>query len=384
MNTRVTEMSTGEAEALDITAEQAASAPQARALPATAAAQPAAPKPAARKRSSRRLLLMVSVPLVIAAAGAWFWFSGGRYVATDNAYVQQPMVSLSADVAGRVVEVSVHDNEDVKAGAKLFAIDPEPYRIALRQADAALATARVNVEQLRVAYGTAHAQLKSAEATLEIRKTALDRQASLANKGLTAEAALDDVKLAYENAQNAVALAKQQVDGAVAALAGNPDIATDDHPAVRSALAARDTAARNLDKTTVLAPADGVISQVGSLNVGQFVAAGTTIASLVESGQTWIEANYKETQLSGIRAGMPVSVEIDAYPGVSFTGKVESIGAATGSQFALIPTQNATGNWVKVTQRVPIRISVAGDADAHVLRAGMSAVVTVDTGAAKG
>jgi len=181
-----------------------------------------------------------------------------------------------------------------------------------------------------------------------------------------------------------VALAKQQVDGAVAALAGNPDIATDDHPAVRSALAARDTAARNLDKTTVLAPADGVISQVGSLNVGQFVAAGTTIASLVESGQTWIEANYKETQLSGIRAGMPVSVEIDAYPGVSFTGKVESIGAATGSQFALIPTQNATGNWVKVTQRVPIRISVAGDADAHVLRAGMSAVVTVDTGAAKG
>ena len=383
MNTRAIEMSTGKAEALDITAEQAASVPQAPMAKTATAAQPAAPPPA-RKRSSRRLLLMVSVPLAIAAAGAWFWFSGGRYVATDNAYVQQPMVSLSADVAGRVVEVSVHDNETVKAGDKLFAIDSEPYRIALRQADAALATARVNVEQLRVAYATAQAQLKSAEATLGIRRTALDRQASLADKGLTAEAALDDVKLAYENAQNAVALAKQQVDGAAAALAGNPDIATDDHPAVRAALAARDAAARNLDKTTVLAPADGVISQVGSLNVGQFVAAGTTIASLVESGQTWIEANYKETQLAGIRAGMPVSVEIDAYPGVSFTGRVESIGAATGSQFALIPTQNATGNWVKVTQRVPIHISVAGDGDAHALRAGMSAVVTVDTGAAKG
>ena len=383
MNTRVTEMSAGEAEALDITAEQAASAPQAPAARTAIASAPAA-RPAAKKRSSRRLLLMVSVPLVIAAAGAWFWFSGGRYVATDNAYVEQPMVSLSADVAGRVVEVSVHDNEKVKAGDTLFAIDAEPYRIALRQADAALATARVNVEQLRVAYGTAKAQLKSAEATLAIRKTALDRQAALANKGLTAEAGLDDVKLAYESAQNAVALAGQQVEGAVAALAGNPAIATDDHPAVQAALAARDVAARNLEKTTVLAPADGVVSQVGSLNVGQFVAAGTTIASLVESGQTWIQANYKETQLAGIHVGMPVEVEIDAYPGISFSGKVESIGAATGSQFALIPTQNATGNWVKVTQRVPIRISVAGDGDAHVLRSGMSAVVTVDTGAAKG
>jgi membrane fusion protein (multidrug efflux system) len=382
MNTRVTEMSAGEAEALDITAEQAA-APQARTPEQAAAPRPAAPQPQKKKRSSRRLLLMVSVPLVIAAVGGWFWLSGGRYVETDNAYVQQPMVSLSADVSGRVVAVLAHLNDRVKAGETLFKLDPEPYEIALRQADAALAAARVNVEQLRVAYATAQAQLKSAEETLTIRKAALDRKESLADQGLTAEAGLDDVKLAYQSAANAVALARQQVEGAAAALGGDPQIATDDHPSVRAALAAREAAARNLAKTTVVAPADGIVSQVGSLNVGQFVATGTTIASLVETGSTWIEANYKETQLAGIQAGMPVAVEIDAYPDVAFTGRVESIGAATGSEFALIPTQNATGNWVKITQRVPVRISVEGDGS-HVLRAGMSAVVTVDTQPAKG
>lgn len=369
MNTRVTETAQDEAQALDITPEQAA------------APRPAAPQ--TKKRSPRRLLLMVSVPLAIAAVGGWFWFSGGRYVETDNAYVQQAMVSLSADVSGRVVAVSAHLNDRVKAGETLFKLDPEPYEIALRQADAALAAARVNVEQLRVAYATAQAQLKSAEETLAIRKAALDRKESLANQGLTAEAGLDDVKLAYQSAANAVALARQQVEGAAAALGGDPQIATDDHPSVRAALAAREAAARNLEKTTVVAPADGIVSQVGSLNVGQFVATGTTIASLVETGSTWIEANYKETQLAGLKAGMPVSVAIDAYPDATFAGRVESIGAATGAEFALIPAQNATGNWVKVTQRVPVRISVEGDGS-HVLRAGMSAVVTVDTKPARG
>lgn len=371
MNTRVTETAEDAAEPLDITAEQAAAPP-----PAAVAEPP-------RKKSSRRLLLMVSLPLVIAAAGAWFWLSSGRYVSTDNAYLQQAMVSVSPDVAGRVVSVAVRANHAVKAGDTLFSIDPEPYRIALRQADAALAAARVNVEQLRVAYATAKAQLDSAEATLEIRKAALDRSLSLANKGLTAEAALDDVRLAHQSAAAAVALAKQQVVAAVAALAGGPQIATEDHPTVLAALAAREAAARNLEKTTVTAPADGIVSQVGSLNVGQFVAAGTTIATLVETGSTWIEANYKETQLAKIKSGLPVSIEIDAYPDQTFSGKVESIGAATGAEFALIPTQNATGNWVKVTQRVPVRISVQDDGR-RALRAGMSAVVTVDTTPAKG
>ncbi|MEQ1901246.1 MAG: HlyD family secretion protein [Devosia sp.] len=315
---------------------------------------------------------------MLAGVGGYFWLSGGRYVDTDNAYVQQAKVALSADVAGRVAEVDVIDNQVVKAGDVLFTLDPEPYRIALSQAEAALAAARVNVEQLRVAYGTANAQLTAAQSTLAIRQDAFDRKQALVTQGSASDAALDDVKLALQAAQTQVNLAEQQLASATAALSGDPQIVTDDHPAVRAALAARDAAARNLEKTTVLAPADGVVSQVASLNVGQFIATGTTIASLIETGNTWIEANFKETQLATLTPGLPVDVTIDAYPGVRFTGHLVSIGAATGAQFALIPAQNATGNWVKVTQRIPVRISV-DDAEGKVLRAGMSAVVAVDT-----
>lgn len=345
---------------------------------AAAPADGAATEPAKPKRS-RRLLLMVSVPLVLAIGGGWFWLSGGRYVETDNAYVQQHMVAVSPDVAGRIVSVAVHENQVVAAGDTLFSIDPVPYRIAFDQANAALAAARVNVEQLKVAYGTARAQLEAAQQTLDIRQAEYDRKQSLATKGLAADSTLDDVRLALQQAQTNVALARQQVAGAAAALAGAPEAATDAHPAVRAALAQVETAERNLASTTVVAPAAGVVSQVGNLNVGQFVATGSTIATIVATGEAWIEANFKETQLATLAAGQPAEVSIDALAGVKCEGDVESIGAATGSQFALIPAQNATGNWVKVTQRLPVRIHVVCP-DAARLRAGMSANVSVDTG----
>ncbi len=376
MNARVTEPGPGEATPVSLDQPKPAMA-------APAAASAAAPEtaPPAKKRSGRRLALMISVPLVLAAVGGYFFLSGGRYVETDNAYIQQPKVAISADVAGRVISVAVRDNESVTAGQVLFALDPEPYQIALDQANAALASARVNVEQLRVAYATAKAQLEAANATLGIRQEEYDRKAALTQQGISANASLDDARLALQNAQTQVSLGTQQLASAAAALAGNPQIVTDEHPAVRTALAAVAGAERNLAHATVVAPADGIISQVASLNVGQFVATGTTIASLIETGQTWIEANFKETQLSALEPGMPVEVKLDAYPGVAFEGRLESIGAATGAQFALIPAQNATGNWVKVTQRVPVRIEVT-HTDGMTLRSGMSAIVAVDTKAA--
>jgi membrane fusion protein, multidrug efflux system len=351
--------------------------------PAVAAAPaPAAPVEAPKKKSRvRRNVLMFGLPLVLAVGGGYFYLNGGRYVDTDNAYVQQVKVSLSADVAGRVTEVDVAENQQVTAGAVLFKIDPEPYRIALAQADAALASARVNVEQLRVAYSTAQAKLTSAQQTLELRQSEYDRQKALVDQGTSAKASLDDVNLSLQTANSSVLLAEQELAGSVAALAGDPQIAVDAHPAVLTALAARDVAARNLEKTTVLAPADGVVSQMASLNVGQFVATGTTIASIIRSDNTWIEANFKETQLDGLKSGLPVEVSVDAYPGVSLHGTVDSIGAATGSQFALIPAQNATGNWVKVTQRITVRVKLDDRENEALLRAGMSAVVAVDTGA---
>jgi membrane fusion protein (multidrug efflux system) len=374
MSARNTESKSGEAEIIEMPLAE-------KPAPQTEAPKVEAPAPAPKKRNGRRIAILVSVPVLLAAIGGYFYLTGGRYQDTDNAYVQQAKVSISADVAGRITSVAVHDNQVVKAGDLLFTIDPEPYRIALAQSDAALATARVNVEQLKVAYGTANAQLTAAQSTLTLRQAAFDRKNALVQGGNASDATLDDVKLALEGAQNAVIAAQQQVASTVAALTGNPQIATDAHPAVQAALASHDAAARNLSKATVIAPADGIVSQVSSLNVGQFIATGTTIASLVETGETWIEANFKETQLSAISIGMPVDVSLDAYPGVKFEGHLDSIAAATGAQFALIPAQNATGNWVKVTQRVPVRISVT-PIDGKTLRAGMSAVVAVDTKAA--
>lgn len=347
--------------------------------PSQAAAAPAAAPAPAKPKRGRRYVLMFGVPLVLAVAGGYFYLTGGRYIDTDNAYVQQSKVAISADIAGRVISVAVRENQTVKAGDTLFTLDPQPFQIALDQANAALASARVNVEQLRVAYGTAQAKLAAAQSTLEIRQRELDRQNSLAGKGVSTAATVDDTTLAFQNAQSAVTLAQQEVANATAALAGNPEIKTEEHPTVRTALAAKDNAERNLSKTSVVAPADGIISQVASLNVGQFVGAGTTIASLVETGDTWVQANFKETQLADLINGQPAEITVDAYPGLKLKGHVDSIGAATGAEFALIPAQNATGNWIKVVQRIPVKIKVDEDS-ASILRTGMSAVVAVDTG----
>ena len=374
MNARVNPPAPGEAQPVVLPTPEATK-PAAPAASA-AAAPPAAP--AKKKRSPLRLVIMLAVPVVLVGGGAYFWLTGGRYVETDNAYVQQNKISISSDVAGRIATVAVSDNQLVKAGDVLFTIDPQSYQIALSQADAALATARVNVEQLRVGYATANAKLEAARATLAIRQKEWDRASNLQQQGISAESSLDDSRLALQQANSNVALEEQDVASATAALGGDPNIKTDDHPAVRAALAARDVAQRNLDKTTVHAPAAGIVSQVGSLNVGQFINTGSTIATLVETGDIWVEANFKETQLVGLKTGMPAEVTIDAFPGVKFEGQVASIGAATGAEFALIPAQNATGNWVKVTQRIPVNITIDG-ASLDNLRAGMSAVVNVDT-----
>jgi membrane fusion protein (multidrug efflux system) len=381
MNARVTEPKAGEATVVNIPrAEKGQPKSEAPAPQSPAQPQAAAPQaPARKKGGSRRLVLMIAVPLVLVVGGAWFWLTGGRYEDTDNAYVQQAKVSLSADIAGRITAVNVGENQAVKAGTVLFTIDPQPYQIALDQANAALASARVNVEQLKVSYGTAQVQLNAAQQTLNIRQATYDRQSALVKQGVNSNSALDDSKLALQGAQAALDQARQQVAAATAALAGDPQIETDKHPAVLAALAAVESAQRNLGKTKVVAPADGIVANVANLNAGQFVAAGTTIASLVETDGTWIEANFKETQLADMKVGQPASVSIDAFPG-KIQGTVESLGAATGSEFSLIPAQNATGNWVKVVQRIPVRIKLTADAEETLLKTGMSATVAVDTG----
>jgi membrane fusion protein (multidrug efflux system) len=322
---------------------------------------------------------MLSLPVALAVGGGIMWITGGRYVTTNNAYIHQPLVQVSADIAGRIAEVDVTENENVAAGTVMFKLDPKPYKIALDQANAALAAAQLQVTQLRAAYATAEAKLKAAQSLADISQREYERQKSLQSRGVASQSAVDSAHSAALSAENSVSLAQDGVSAAAAALGGNPQLATEDFPAVRAAMAQRETAQRNLSLATVKAPVPGVVSQVDSLNVGQYVTPGMLVASLVQTDKTWVEANFKETQLAGLKVGQPVTVAPDTYSGLKLAGKVQSIGSATGSQFSLIPAQNATGNWVKVVQRVPVRISVT-PVKGMPLRDGMSVNVSVDTG----
>ena len=375
MNARVTQPVQGEAQVVKLPAN--AEAPN-RGAEAPKPVEAAAPQPP-KKKGSKRLIAMIAVPLILVIGGGYFYLNGGRYEDTDNAHVQQPIVSVSPDISGRITEIDVKENQYVKAGDTLFKMDPAPFRIALDQANAALASARLNVEQLRVNYATSQTKLGTDQQTVVIQQRAQDRNNDLATKGVTTAATVDQGLLALQQAQQSVALDQQAVQGALAALDANVNLKTDDHPAVKMALAAVESAQRNLTKTTVTAPGPGVISQIPIFNVGQYVAAGITIVSLVKTDSSWVEANFKETQIETIKTGQPVTVVLDSYPGNKLRGTVQSLGAATGAEFSLIPPQNATGNWVKVVQRVPVRIDFSGNPD-QPLRSGMSAEVTVDTG----
>jgi len=333
-------------------------------------------------KKSPKKLLMAALPAALIAAGGWVWLDSGRYESTENAAVQQARISVASDISGRVTEVFVADNAVVKAGQPLFRVDPEPYKIALAQADAALAQARLGVAQLRAAYRLAVAQEKVAQDAADYLAAELTRQQAITGRGAGTESALDAARHDASSAEESLVAARQGVEAALAALGGDPEVKTDAHPSVMAAQTARDKAAYNLGLTEVKAPADGVVYKADSFKPGQFVAAGSALFSLVETGDTWVEANFKETQLGHMAPGQKAVVEFDTFPGQEFDAVVSALGAGTGAEFSLLPAQNATGNWVKVTQRVPVMLRLVPGADVPALRTGLSAAVTVDTKAA--
>jgi membrane fusion protein (multidrug efflux system) len=325
-----------------------------------------AAKDAKPKRNLMRLAIMLIVPALLLIAGGYYWLVSNRYVSTDNAAVKQDIVGISAQVSGPVVEVAVRENQRVKQGDLLFRIDPAPYRVALLQAEAQLAAARLQTSQLSTQAAGTGADIVGAEADLAIKRRALARQSALLAKGFTTRADYDDAVSEVRKSETELADARARAANANAALAPG------EQPSIAQAQAAVAKARLDLSRTELRAPSDGIIANADRLQVGQTVVQGVAMLSLVRGNQAWVEANFKERDLDRMKVGQKVKIDIDAYGGEAFDGHVASIGAGTGSEFALIPAQNANGNWVKVTQRVPVRIAFDGRPDRPMI-AGLSA-----------
>ncbi|WP_248805564.1 HlyD family secretion protein [Pseudomonas sp. MWU13-2100] len=353
-------------------------------IPASQSFEHPGPNPAGgliRKPLRERLrpLLMVGVPVLFAAVGYARYLAGEPYVTTDNAYARVAKASVNARVSGQVVEIAVEDNQPVRKGQVLFRIDPQPLQIAVNRAEAQLSVARLRIQGLKANYRQQQAELQSARELAGFdQKEFARKQALLATEFVSRalyERADTDLKVARQH----VASIEQQIASTVVALNGNPDIEVDSHPAIREAKAQLDEARLYLSYATVYAPDDGIVAKVDDLQVGNHVSSGAPAFALL-SRRVWVEANFRETEVSHMHPGQAATIRIDTYPGHAFKAHVTSMSPGAGADFALLPPENATGNWVKVVQRVPVRLELdQADPDLP-LFSGTSATVRVDTG----
>jgi membrane fusion protein, multidrug efflux system len=339
---------------------------------------PAAPAAKTRLQRMRRPLILAA-PVLVLALGAYFYFTAGRYQTTDDAYTQAATISISSNVAGRVREVDVHDNEFVKHGDTLFRLEDDSFRIAVNDAKAKLASTKMRVASLKSTYRQRRVELQAALDTQKFAQQQKDRQSRLLGSGIASQTQFDQASHALDVALQQVASAQQQIAVALSDLDGQPDIAPEKHPLVEQAQAVLDRAELDLSYTVITAPADGVVAKVEQLQVGDYIAASTPVFALVSVQDIWIEANFKEVQLAHMRPGNTATVTIDRFPNRHFTGVVTSVSPSTGSQFSLLPPENATGNWVKVVQRVAVRLQLTDMPASFPLQAGLSADVSVDT-----
>ena len=347
------------------------------ALVAGPIARNAGPLERKRKRNWSKLAVMLSVPLLLAGGVGWYFYANAHYVSTDNAYVQQDKVSISAELTGRVVSVGVRENQHVNAGDLLFRIDAQPYRIAVQQAEAAIAAADVKVVGMETDLSTKGADIATARASLAYAQEQYNRENELMRRGFSTRARMDLMTQGMAAARGGLANAQGEATKARAALATS-QIAPGVNPAVLAAQVQKQQAQYNLARTEVRAPVSGVVSKADRLLDGQMMMSGLPAVTIVVSDKSWIAANFKETDLDHMRVGQPAEIEIDAYPDMKLKGHVASIGGGTGSEFSVLPAQNANGNWVKVTQRVPVRIAI-DTVPGRPLIAGLSTHVTIDT-----
>ncbi len=338
--------------------------------------------PAAAPRRKRRLLrvaLLLLGPLVLLIGGAYFYITGARFVSTDNAYVKADIAAISPEVSGRVVTVAIANNDPVKTGQVLFRLDDQPFRLALAQAEAQLKTTHDDILAQQASYRQKKVEIEMAQQNIDFYERELGIYDKMAKNNLVAQTQVDEAHHNLTVAQQQLPALQQEAAGILAQLGGEADGAPEQNARYLAAQAARGQAALDLARTEVHAPANGTIANL-TLRPGDYVKTGTPIFSLVETDHLWVEANFKETDLTHVLAGQPATVTVDTYPGVTWQTRVGSISAATGAEFALLPPQNSSGNWVKVVQRIPVRLEIAGRSDQPPLRAGMSAAIAIDTG----
>lgn len=339
-----------------------------------------------KERNLTRPILMIGGPLLVAIVAGYFWLTGGRYVSTDDAYVHAAKLMVSAEVSGVVSEVDIHEGQVVKAGDVMFKIDRKPFEIALANAKANLANTGLSVESMKQDYRRMLGDIDAQRAQVALAQSNLARIEPLLKKRFVAPAAYDNARFSLDAEQKKLTSLQETANAQLAKLGGNQNVDPTSHPQYEQAKAAVDEAQRQLDKTVVRAPFDGIVTQSSGLQPGVYIVSSmasfspTAAVGLVSTDRLWIDANVKETDLTYVKPGDKVDVTIDTYPGRTWNATVESIGAASGAEFSLLPSTNSSGNWTKVVQRIPVRVHIERAEGDPILRAGMSATVEIDTG----
>ena len=351
-------------------------------LPAETSPAEVSDRPTSRRRSfGRRLLravLLIAVPAAALTGGAWLYASTGRYVTTDNAYVKSDKITVSSDISGRVVEVLVGDNQPIAAGQVLFRTDRRPFEITVAEAEAEMRRVRTRLKALRSDYREAQSAMAEASTRLALLDHQYERYSKLVEKGVVTSAKYEEIEFDRQAAGQRVTALRERINGVLIELGGSMDMPVEKHPLYLKAQARKDRALLDLAYTEVLSPGDGIVSNM-NLQVGEYVEAGRPVFLIVAAQTPWLEANLKETQLGHVEIGQTATFELDAYPGLEWRATIESIAPATGAEFALLPPQNSSGNWVKVVQRVPVKLRILPNATGRELRTGMTATVRIDT-----
>jgi membrane fusion protein, multidrug efflux system len=331
-------------------------------------------------RRSFRMILLVVAPAIAAVAGVAFYLTGGRYISTDNAYVGAQKVLITPDISGKVSRVVVREGQHVQPGDILFEIDAEPFRLALEQAQAKLAGVRVELTNLKANVQAFTKMLDLSEKSVDLKQRDVERKSALVTSRTGSQFDLDNSQSSLVQAQLIAQFTLQQKNSMLNQLLGNTDLPIEEYPSYRQAKAAVEQAERDLNHTTLRSPISGTAAQVDNIQLGRYVMAGAPVFGVIDDAAPWVDANPKETDITYLRTGQKVTMYVDSFPGQAYHGTVMSVSPGTGAQFSILPPQNASGNWVKVVQRVPLRVTFDPGQDTRFLRAGMSVTVEIDTG----